>query len=242
MAEYDIEVALRDLGARLEIPEPPDVTAAVLSRLERPERRTWGLPARVAAAVVLVLLALAVLVTVSPPVRAAVLNLLRFAGIEFSTDSAPAGRPLPTTVVLPGERAVDLATAREQSRFEIAVPAKLGAPDQVLLIDGAPPRVVSLIYRGGAVRLDEFDGSLDFAMYKKLLGSGGMAWTQVNGEPAIWVDRPHEVVYVDRDGAFRQESARLSGKTLIWQRDGVTLRLEGDFSEAEALELAASVR
>ncbi|HET9139704.1 hypothetical protein [Actinophytocola sp.] len=242
MADLDLEVALRDLGAHLDIPDPPELTGAVLDRLAEPRRRAWGVPARVAAAVVLVLLTLAVLVTVSPPVRAAVLNLLRFAGIELSTDAAPAGRPLPTAVPLPGERVVDLATARQQAQFEIAVPAKLGEPETVLLADGTPPRIVSLSYRGGSVRLDEFDGELDFAFYKKMVGSDGVEWTQVDGGPAIWVDRPHELVYVDPGGRHRQESARLSAKTLIWRNsDGVTLRLEGDFSVAEAIEVAESV-
>jgi hypothetical protein len=238
----DLEIALRDLGAHLDVPEAPDVTAAVLDRLGAPQRRTWSVPTRIAAAVLLVLIAVAALVTVSPPVRAAVLNLLRFAGIEISTDAGPPPSRLPTHVPLPGERAVDLATARRLAQFEVASPETLGEPEQVLLADGDPPRIVSLIYRGGAVRLDQFDGTLDFALFKKLAGTEGIEWTQVDGDPAVWVDRPHELVYVDRGGEYHQESARLSAKTLIWQRDGVTMRLEGDFTRTEATDLAASVR
>ncbi|HEU5473104.1 MAG TPA: hypothetical protein VFV67_20855 [Actinophytocola sp.] len=242
MAEPDIGLALRDLGAHLDVPEPPDVTAAVRARLEQPVRRTWSTPRRIAAAVLLVLLALGVLITVSPPVRAAVLNLLRFAGIEFSTDSAPAPSPLPSTAALPGERAADLDTARRESRFTVSVPEALGPPERVVLADGSPPRIVSLIYRDGAVRLDQFDGTVDFALYKKLIGGGQVDWTDVDGDAAVWVAGPHELVYVDRSGQYRQESARLSGTTLIWQRDGVTMRLEGDFTKAEALAIAESVR
>jgi hypothetical protein len=51
------------------------------------------------------------------------------------------------------------------------------------------------------------------------------------------------VIYQDADGQVLEETARLSGQTLIWQSpDGVTLRLEGDFTLAEAAEIAASTR
>jgi hypothetical protein len=242
VTEHSIEVALRDLGAHLDVPEPPDVTAAVVARLDEPAPRGHSRLLRAAAVVLAVLIALGVLITVSPPVRAGVLNLLRFAGIEFGSESAPAG-PLPTTSVpLPGERSVDLATAQRMSRFPVSLPPALGRPERVLVIDGEPPRIVSLLYRGGTVRLDEFDGTLDYALYKKFAGAGGVEWATVNGEPAIWVDRPHEVVYIDRNGVHHNESARLSGKTLIWQVGDVTMRLEGDLTVLQALEIANSVR
>jgi hypothetical protein len=243
-----LEAALRDLGANLDVPEPPDpgeLTEAVRARVAGSPGRTGllGGPVllRVAAAVLVALLTLAVLVTVSPPVRAAVLHLLRFAGIEFSSESAPPGR-LPATVRLPGERSVDLPTARRLAPFPVAVPGRLGAPQDVLLIDGTPPRVVSLVYRGGGVRLDEFDGRMDIGLFKKMTGSEGLRWVMVGDQQGIWVDRPHEVVYVDRDGNYHTDSARLSARTLIWPAGDVTLRLEGDFTLDEALAVAESVR
>ena len=54
--------------------------------------------------------------------------------------------------------------------------------------------------------------------------------------------RPHEVLYVDRAGQWRTGSARLAGATLIWQIEGVTLRLEGRFTKTGALVVARSVR
>jgi hypothetical protein len=238
----ELEAALRDLGAHLEVPEPPEtaaLTAAVRTRLAAPAPRpVW---VKVAAVLVVLLLAFAVLVTVSPPVRAGVLHLLRFAGIEF--DSGPASPPpLPSTAPLPDERTVDLDTARSASAFPIALPDALGQPERVLLADGTPPRVVSLLYQGGRVRLDEFDGRIDPVLYKKLVVSGDLTSVNVGEDSGLWVDRPHEVTYVDRNGVYHTESARLSGKTLIWQHGGITLRLEGDFGLAEAQDIAASVR
>jgi hypothetical protein len=239
MNDHAVEVALRDLGAHLDVPEPPDVTAAVLARLDEPAPRGYPLLLKVAAVVVAIVVALGVLITVSPPVRAAVAHLLRFAGIEFSSE-APG--PLPSSPApLPGQRETDLPGAQRVSAFPIAVPDKLGPPEQVLLIDGTPPRVVSLLYRDGTVRLDEFDGVADLAMFKKL-GPYDFEYIQVGGDNAVWVPRPHDVYYVDRNGITRTESARLSARTLVLQHGQVTLRLEGDFTEEQAIEIANSVR
>jgi hypothetical protein len=64
----------------------------------------------------------------------------------------------------------------------------------------------------------------------------------VSGGPAVWVDRPHPVLYTDRDGRLRQEGARLAGSTLIWEKDGVTYRVEGDLTEHQAIAIAESLR
>ena len=240
MTEHGVELALRDLGRHLEVPEPPEVTAAVLARLAEPAPRQHSRLLRVAAVIVAVVVALGLLITVSPPVRAGVLHLLRFAGIELSSESGPTG-PLPSSPApLPDQRGADLPTAQRLSRFPIAVPGKLGPPEQVLLIDGTPPRVVSLLYRGGTVRLDEFDGVADLNMFKKL-SQEDFEFLRIAGDNAVWVPAPHPLYYIDRDQMVRTESARLSGKTLIWQRGEVTLRLEGEFTKEQAVEIANSV-
>jgi hypothetical protein len=59
----------------------------------------------------------------------------------------------------------------------------------------------------------------------------------------LWVAGPQEVVYVRGDGMIVQSSARLTtGSTLIWGTPRVVLRLEGGFSKAAALAVAASAR
>lgn len=255
MAELDEHLAteLRALGGRLDYvpaaPDPEAVAAAVRSKLSepdqtrgraaaaRPHRRAW--PRRVAIAVAAVCLG-AALVAFSPQVRDGITTLLRFAGIEVgrSTQPAPASS-LPTARPLPGERTVSLAEARRLAGFEVQVPAALGDPERVLVADGTPPRVVSFEYAGPA-RLDQFDGTMDVAYFKKLWSEGELSWEDVNGQTALWVEGPHAVGYVGRDGTFRLEEARLAANTLIWQAGGTTLRLEGDFTRAEALDIAES--
>ncbi|MDS0139418.1 MULTISPECIES: hypothetical protein [unclassified Amycolatopsis] len=239
-----LAAALRELGDRLDVPPAPDVRAAVLARLPARPRRAIPRWATVAAVLLLVF---AAAVTLSPAVRATVTDLLRFAGIELRSQPGPAVRG---QGLLPGERSVDLAEARRLVPFPIGVPAALGGPDDVRIADD-PARVVSLLYQTEpgrppaavepvAVRLDEFDGRLG-PVFEKFLGMSGGQRVSVTGAPAIWLDRPHELIYVDRAGQWRTETARLAAQSLIWQRGTVTYRLEGAFTLEDALRIAATV-
>ncbi|HET6708102.1 hypothetical protein [Amycolatopsis sp.] len=230
-----LAAALRALGDRLDVPPAPDVREAVLARLPARPRRRPVLPRWAGAAAALVLV-FAAAVTFSPAVRATVTDLLRFAGIELRSEPGPAIRG---QGLLPGERSVDLAEARRLTAFPIGAPAALGPPDDVR-ITGAPTRVVSLLYQGGAVRVDEFDGRLG-PVFEKFLGMSGGRRVSVAGEPAIWIDRPHELMYVDRAGEWHTETARLAAQSLVWQRGEVTYRLEGAFTFEDAVKIAATV-
>ncbi|MEV4657246.1 hypothetical protein [Micromonospora sp. NPDC049301] len=236
----DLERELRDLSAWLEAPDAPDVTARVRARLATPapRRRRW----RACAAAALV----ALLVAVLPPGRGAladaVAELLRFAGVTVATSPdpvLPSGTPSP----LPAQRTATLEEAQRAVRFPIRVPAKLGPPEQVLVADpddrGAH-RVATLLYRGGALRVDAFDGRLDLAFHKQTIRPGA-EWVQVDGDFAVWVGGPHVLAYVDRTGEVRREAARLAASTLIWQKAAVSYRLEGDLTKAEAIEIAESL-
>ncbi|MEV0156937.1 hypothetical protein AB0H57_24850 [Micromonospora sp. NPDC050686] len=236
----DLERELRDLSAWLETPAAPDVTAGVGARLAEPPppRRRWRY--WVAAALA------ALLVAVLPPGRAAladaVTGLLRFAGVDIVT-SAPV-RPTATPSPLPSQRPAGLTEAQRQVRFPIRLPARLGPPEQVLVADpdatGAY-RVATLLYRSGALRVDAYDGNLD-PVFLKGAGGPGVAWVEVGGDLAVWVDGPHPLTYVDRAGTTRVETARLAASTLIWQDAGVCYRLEGELSRDEAIAIAASLR
>ena len=243
-----LESALRDLGTRLDVPPRPDVTAAVRARLVvTPVRRTrWR---RWAAAAATALIAFVTAFTVSPAVRATVEHLLSFAGVELRQEPAP---PPGLQAPLPGERTVDLAEARRLAAFPVLVPAALGPPDEVRVSDGRPPRVVSLIYRPGvgrpasgpegiAVRVDEFDGRIG-PVFEKFVAMSGGERVRVGAGEGVWIPGPHEVLYVDRSGEWRTETARLAARTLIWQQDDVTFRLEGQSTVDEALHIAGTVR
>ena len=101
-------------------------------------------------------------------------------------------------------------------------------------------RLLSLTWNdanGTTVRLDEFDGTLDYVFAKSSLD---VEWTTVAGATALWFERPHEVVILDAAGNRRTETARLAGHTLIWERKGTVLRLEGDFTRERAVQITES--
>ena len=247
MAEpHDDQLAaeLRALGTWLATPEPPDVRAAVRSRLTDTPQSTVQAKHRTRWLAAAAALLLAIVIAIVPQSRAAVAHavtgLLRFAGVEVHK-----GRPhvAPSPSPLPSTRSTGLDEARRQARFPVTVPARLGVPDDVLLADPAPdgaPRVVSLIYLGGTIRLDEFDGDLVPGFVKTQSGPD-TEWTEVKGEFALWLPRPHAVVYVDRAGVQHEETARLAGTTLIWSDGRVSYRLEGAPTMAEAVAIAASL-
>ncbi|MGW5669921.1 hypothetical protein [Micromonospora sp. NPDC003776] len=237
----DLERDLRDLAACLDTPPAPDVTARVRARLTAPppRRRRW----RYWLAAVLA----ALLVAVLPPGRAAladaVAGLLRFSGIVIGTSPTPV-LPSITPSPLPAQRPVALDEAQRKVRFPIRVPAALGAPERVLVADPdgtGTYRVATLLYRGGALRLDAFDGHLDPVFQKQAAGPD-VQWTQVNGDFAVWIGGPHALEYVDRGGTVRVETARLAAATLIWGEAGVSYRLEGDLTRDEAVAIANSLR
>ncbi|MEU8178230.1 hypothetical protein AB0C14_35630 [Microbispora hainanensis] len=240
IAPDDLESRLRALGEDLAVPPAPPpagVARAVRARIEdgrdggrTPRRAAWRPTPRVAAAAVAVLMA--VLLGATPQGRAAVVSVLRFAGVEIHVGGAG---PLPTGVPspLPGERRVTLEEARRTARFPVMMPSALGAPADIRVADGG--RVVTLLWPG--VRLDEFDGTLGVVWRKEL----GEPWPdQVSAVGGWWIRQPHGVSYMPSGGGTpRQE--RVAGPTLIWQHHLVGLRLEGPDLE-EAVRIARSVK
>ncbi|GIJ39958.1 hypothetical protein [Micromonospora andamanensis] len=240
----DLERELRDLAGWLATPEPPDVTDRVRARLvaapgtrrvARRRRLRYALAAALAA----------VLVAVLPPGRAALADamtgLLRFAGITISTSPAPTPTGVPSPP--PAQRSAAVDEARRLVNFPVRIPAALGPPEQTLLTDPDETgryRVATLLYRAGALRVDTFDGRLDPVFFKQA-GGADARWTRVGAVDAIWIAGPHPVAYVDRDGVVRQQHARLAAATLIWEDAGVTYRLEGELTMAEAITIAATL-
>ncbi len=228
----DLRASLRDLGRRLDVPPTPDVTTAVLNRLDSaapPARRRVP---RLVTAAIAALLALATAMVVSPAVRAAVFDLLRIGGVDIHQNE-PAPPPGETPPL--GDRVVSLADARTAVDFALRLPTGLGEPDAVRVTDD---RVVTMSF--GDIRVDQFDGGLD-PMFEKFAMAEDIHRVSVGDRPGIWVDRPHIVIYIDEDGITREESARLAASTLIWEDDGVTYRVEGDLTQPEALAIAESM-
>jgi hypothetical protein len=245
-----VESELRAVGRELEVPPARDLTAVVRQRLEGRAARRRHVPALGTgalrrrpgwrAALVIVAAFLAVVIA-TPQGRAAIIHVLRFAGVELRQEPGPVRSPR-SSASLPGEQPMSLQKARRQVSFPILVPAALGRPDEVVVSDGG--RVVSLIYRQtpyGQVRMDEFAGRLDPVYFEKLVHFGSVTEVEVSGTKGLWIRGPHELIYVSRDGTPAIASARLTtGNTLIWGTRQVALRLEGNLGKIPALAIANS--
>ncbi len=207
------------------------MATAVVASLPGPAE-PWLTPRRLA----LVVAALLVALLAMPPVRAAVADWLGFGGVRVELGVAEDGEAQPPPAV---EGRSEVAEAASRVDFQVLLPEELGRP--VGLEVSADGRLLSMTWSvdGSVVRLDQFDGTLDFAIAKQ---SPAVQYAAVGQVDALWFEEPHEVVLLDRDGTRRTETARLAGHTLIWPNGRTTLRLEGELDLAEAVAVAESAR
>ncbi|MGW5238968.1 hypothetical protein ACWEOW_08550 [Monashia sp. NPDC004114] len=262
-----LERELVELGRSIvTAPPPDDLVSAVLARIDvgpdpasdptggavldgssptGSSGRRWlhgrRLGWAIAAATVLLL-------ALIPPVRAAVLELLRIGGVVVREEPAPRGlpttAPAATVAPEPGATAATLAEAERAVGSHIAVPASLGPPSQVAVARGGRLAELTWVRDGRTTRLDVFAGSLSWGYLKTVWNA--MTPTLVNGNEAVWFGSPHLIEWVDRTGTTHRDQPRLAGPTLVWVVPGesaeVTYRLEGPRTLAEAVEIAQSAR
>jgi hypothetical protein len=256
MRDDELEAALVEIGARLNYPVPTQLASAVRARLRepRPRRALWTPPAFAPAFATLAVLFL-VVAFASPGLRSAAREFLHLRGIDiFPVPSVPSVAPsLP--VAIPGER-TSLDDARRRVHFTVRQPTvpELSAPDVVLLDTTGGAERVTLLYGdrtglpptqvpGVSALLVEFRAAVDSAFFGKAVGPGTtLEEVTVNGGRGFWLaGAPHFFFYRDPSGAILQETLRLAGNTLIWEQDGLTLRLEASVTKDQALRIAASV-
>lgn len=170
----------------------------------------------------------------------------------------PTPRPPPT--VAPLRAQLGTPTTRDDAqmrvRFPIIAPQlpALGTPDEVYLDSLAPGGKISLLYRARGdlpaiagtdvgLLLTEFGGGIEPGFF----GKGVTPETQiepvaVNGAAGYWITGGlRGFGYRGADGSFRFEDVRVTGNTLLWERDGVIYRLETSLPKDDALRIAASV-
>jgi hypothetical protein len=64
----------------------------------------------------------------------------------------------------------------------------------------------------------------------------------VSGAPGYWIEGgEHFFFYRDADGEVVDDTLRLVGTALVWEQDGLTLRVEGAPNLAAALRIAESL-
>jgi hypothetical protein len=150
-----------------------------------------------------------------------------------------------------------LAGAQQQVKWHIAIPTSLGSPDEVYLQlppAGAPLGEVTLVYStrpgipvsgetGVAVLITSARGGISDQFFGKMLGPGTtLEAVTVGGHRGFWVaGSPHMFVFLDAEGVVRGETMRLATNTLILDEGGTVVRIEGNLTKAQAIEIAASL-
>lgn len=262
MTDRELEATLVELGALLDYPRPAPLAERVRARLGEPRRHWWDISrsprAGLVRAFVAVTIVLALVLAVSPDARAAAETVLGLRGVTIFRVPAVATPPATpaSAVAFPGAR-LTLAEARARVSFPILVPsdAALGEPDDVYVDAVAGGDRVTLVYRsraalpvsreaGVSALVVEVRGRVEESFFAKAAGPGTrIDPVAVNGARGFWLEgEPHLFFIRDAAGNVRDETLRLAGNTLLWERGDTTLRLEAQVARDVALRIASSFR
>jgi hypothetical protein len=221
-------------------------------------RRPW-FESRWAMAAAVAILALAALLAYAPS-REVIANWLNLHTRIQQVPALPTPKPLP-----PGPLGTRLGIGSQTRisgavgavRWHVLVPSELGQPDEVYLQlppVGPPQGEVTLVYSGRpgiptsgltgvGVLVTEARGSVNTDFFGKILGPGTtLEDVSVAGHPGYWIaGRPSVFFLIDSAGNVRDETLRLATNTLLIDFGGTIVRIEGDLTKAQALQIAASL-
>jgi hypothetical protein len=260
---HDLEVALRDLAAHLDLGRratpagQADLVAAVLGRIENVE----GAPSATSARrgrpewfhrrhprLVFAAIALAVVVTsvlAITPTRHAVARWFGIGGVRITqTDTTLPPATGATTSSVSASTPIDLDTIARALAFRVRVPspALAGAPTGATVDPAVPSGLIEIRY--GEFTLVELASQPGAPpVLEKVLGPGTTTRTvTVTGRPGVWISGdPHQIAYNASDGDFTTDTVRRAGNVLLWEDHGVTYRIEGLASLDTALAIANSL-
>lgn len=244
-----LDERLLDLATAIAFPPTPALAGMVADRLRQPARRGWAWP--IGRGMALAVAATVLLVGIAAAFGFGLGGLrLTFGPASFS--------PAPSLLVGPGlGEPTSLDEARRNVQFALRVPglAQLGDPDLVYIADPPAGGAVTLLYgersgfapdpvTGIGLIVTQFRADIQPELFEKLIDTGvRVTAAQVDGGDAWWVaGGDHFFFYRDANGRVVDTTVRLASDTLIWEEDGVTHRVEGAPSLADAIRVAESLR
>ena len=220
-------------------------------------RSLWQSRWALAAAAVIVLVATLLAYT---PTRDAIAGWLNLHTIIHRAQNPLTPSPLTSGPV--GERLglgtrTTLDGAQRQVGWSIVIPSFLGAPNEVYVKvapSGPSGGEVTLVYvsrtdirptgiTGVSVLVTEARGQVNEQYFGKVLGPDvTIEQVSVNGHAGWWISgKPHDFAFTDAQGNFYAESLRLATNTLIFDDGGTLVRIEGDMTRTQAIEIARSL-
>jgi len=253
MSEKEFENQIMEIASKYPYPETPVISSAVteyarrISEKNHRPRKGWTW----AASTALIILLYGFLITLSvPSVRAHILEFLQVGAIRIFTSEPKNTLTSPfqeqsfysSLDDLAGETTLSLA--QNKVSFSILLPSyppEIGSPDRVFVQD----------FGGEAVLLiwTTSKDLTDISLALLILGPGTIIdkttpeivmYTSVRSQPALWTQGQHYLQI--KGGEYRNVSLIVEGNILIWEKDGVTYRLETDLSLEEAVKIAESLK
>lgn len=161
-----------------------------------------------------------------------------------ATTAAGVAEPDPDPLRLGPPVSADEAVAA--TGLPLPVAGSLGDPESFHL-PGGPQIVARYVIDDRTVLVAVLVGTTDEALFVKQVDQDQITPVEVlgldvDGARGLWIEgEQHTFGYLDADGQFGSEPLRLAGDTLLWERSGTTLRVEGARDLAEALEIAGSM-
>jgi len=260
-----LAAALAELGEALSFPPTPRLAPAVVAAIRAAPSRSrapwshgqwslgrWSLGRGLGRSLVLGLAATLLLAGLAAAIGFAL------GGLRITFGGPSPGSPLPHRLVL--ERAfgdpVSVDQLDERLAFTPLAPTlvELGAPDHVYvaeppaggglaLIWGDRPRFAADPESGLSIVLTEFRADIGPETFEKMVNAGvRIEVVRVNGHPAYWIEGgEHFFFYRDANGEVVEGTLRLVESALVWEQDGLTLRIEGAPSRREAVRIAESL-
>lgn len=236
----DLPDRLRDLGGAVAWPEePPGLADAVVARMaaEPVVTASSGSPRRRRAALVALLVALSGGGTLafSGDARSALLEFLGLRSVRIERREPRPG--LPTGADL-GRPVASFEVGRGAVTFTPLHPPPGFASTYV--DTAVPGGALSSVGRGPVV-ITQVGGTVEPVIGKSVGLGDRVERLVVAGRAGVYIDGDrHEFAYLDRDGSFRVETARLSGPVLLVDFPGdVLVRIEGARDRAAAVALAS---
>lgn len=249
----DLEQQLSALAGAIEWPPTPQLIVPI----PLPARRGgpgWGRSFAFAAAAALLIVATLLAYT---PTREAIASWVNLHVVVHRVQELPTPSPRPSGSL--GQRlglgsATTLDHAQASVTWQVRVPQSLGKPDEVYFNRPPSGGEVTLVYAqhsgipvsgltGVSVLVTEARGAVNENFFQKFLGPDAtVEQVTVRGRPGYWISgHPHEVAFSDANGDVYVESLRLATNTLIFDDNGTVVRIEGDMTRAQALQIASSI-
>jgi hypothetical protein len=243
-----MEAALADLAAAIEWPATPPLAASVGAAIRSGvPRRAWWRPAR--RALVLGVLAALLVAGIAAAVGIAL------GGLRILGSGDPPGSPLAPELVAErglGERVTLDRAVDELEGLLVPSDAALGQPDHVYYDGETDAVALAWTDRPGlptdpdsglGIVVTQFHADIGPETFEKLLNEGvAVEQVVVGSTTGYWIEGGQHFFYFrDAQGNVVDSTIRLVGTTLMWERDGYTIRIEGAPDVEAAIRIAESM-